>query len=146
MIGATSGNDGVPGAVVGIGVELPRETRPARFRQAYGIRSPFAVYVGRIDENKGCKELFEFFQRYAATHSGNLSLVLAGGSVMPVPSHPRIRHLGYVPEQDKFDAIAAADVLIMPSFYESLSIVALEAWALGRPVLANGRCDVLRGQ
>jgi len=34
----------------------------------------------------------------------------------------------------------------MPSYYESLSIVALEAWALGRPVLANGRCDVLKGQ
>jgi glycosyltransferase involved in cell wall biosynthesis len=34
----------------------------------------------------------------------------------------------------------------MPSEFESLSMVALEAWALGRPVLANGRCDVLRGQ
>ena len=34
----------------------------------------------------------------------------------------------------------------MPSRFESLSMVALEAWGLGRPVLANGRCDVLRGQ
>ena len=34
----------------------------------------------------------------------------------------------------------------MPSYYESLSMVALEAWALGKPVLANGRCEVLRGQ
>jgi hypothetical protein len=34
----------------------------------------------------------------------------------------------------------------MPSYFESLSMVALEAWALGRPVLANGRCDVLQGQ
>ena len=34
----------------------------------------------------------------------------------------------------------------MPSFYESLSMVTLEAWALGRPVLANARCDVLQGQ
>ena len=34
----------------------------------------------------------------------------------------------------------------MPSFFESLSMVALEAWALGKPVLANGRCDVLKGQ
>ena len=38
--------------------------RPTRFRQKFGIRGPFAIYVGRIDENKGCKELFEFFQRY----------------------------------------------------------------------------------
>ena len=42
--------------------------------------------------------------------------------------------------------MAAADVLIMPSYFESLSMVALEAWALGKPVLANGRCDVLKGQ
>ena len=34
----------------------------------------------------------------------------------------------------------------MPSYYESLSMVALEAWALGKPVLANGKCEVLRGQ
>jgi glycosyltransferase involved in cell wall biosynthesis len=65
---------------------------------------------------------------------------------MPVPEHPRIRHLGFLPDQDKFDALSASDVLIMPSYFESLSMVALEAWALGRPVLANGRCDVLKGQ
>ena len=34
----------------------------------------------------------------------------------------------------------------MPSFFESLSMVALEAWALGKPVLANASCDVLKGQ
>ena len=34
----------------------------------------------------------------------------------------------------------------MPSYYESLSMVALEAWALGRPVIANAHCDVLVGQ
>src|SRR5690606_34848593 len=75
-----------------------------------------------------------------------LDLLLVGRNVLPIPSHPRIRHLGFLSDEDKFDALAAADVLIMPSQYESLSMVALEAWALGRPVLANGRCDVLRGQ
>ena len=44
----------------------PRNPQPARFRQKYDIRGPFAVYVGRIDENKGCKELFDFFERYLA--------------------------------------------------------------------------------
>ena len=47
---------------------------------------------------------------------------------------------------DKFDVLAAASLLVMPSYYESLSMVALEAWALGKPVLANARCDVLLGQ
>jgi glycosyltransferase involved in cell wall biosynthesis len=42
--------------------------------------------------------------------------------------------------------MAGADLLIMPSYFESLSMVALEAWALGKPVLANAKCDVLKGQ
>jgi glycosyltransferase involved in cell wall biosynthesis len=69
-----------------------------------------------------------------------------GNSILPIPDHPRIRHLGFVADDDKFDGIAAAEALIMPSYFESLSMVALEAWALGKPVLANGRCDVLQGQ
>ena len=67
-------------------------------------------------------------------------------SLLPIPPHPRIRHVGFLDDSDKFDAIAAAELLIMPSYFESLSMVAVEAWALGRPVLANGRCDVLKGQ
>ena len=75
-----------------------------------------------------------------------LHLVLIGNPIIPIPDHPKIHHLGFVNDQDKFDALAAAELLIMPSYFESLSMVALEAWALGKPVLANGRCDVLKGQ
>jgi glycosyltransferase involved in cell wall biosynthesis len=146
MIHAATGNTDVPGVVVGVGSNVPARTAPDRFRQKFGISRPFAIYVGRIDENKGCGELFTFFQRYAATFPRGLDLVLVGSAIIPVPPHPRIRHLGFLPDEDKFDAIAASDVLIMPSYFESLSMVALEAWALGRPVLANGRCDVLKGQ
>ena len=145
LINAVSNNERVPGVVVGIGSEVPADPEPQRFRQATGIDGPVLIYVGRIDENKGCRELFDYFQRYARV-SPPLTLVLAGNPVMPIPAHPRIRHLGYVTDREKFDAIAAADVLVMPSYYESLSMVTLEAWALGRPVLVNGRCDVLCGQ
>ncbi len=146
MIQAVSGNQDVPSVVVGVGSDVPEQTQPARFRQKYNIREPFAVYVGRIDQNKGCTELFEFFQQYLREPQGRLSLVLIGNTLLPIPAHPRVRHLGFLDDTDKFDAIAAADLLIMPSYFESLSMVALEAWALGRPVLANGRCDVLKGQ
>jgi glycosyltransferase involved in cell wall biosynthesis len=146
MIHAATGNQDVPGVVVGVGSEVPAHTAPDRFRQKFSIRRPFAIYVGRIDENKGCGELFRFFQQYAATFPRGLDLVLVGSAIMPVPQHPRIHHLGFLTDEDKFDAIAASDALIMPSYFESLSMVALEAWALGRPVLANGRCDVLKGQ
>jgi glycosyltransferase involved in cell wall biosynthesis len=146
MIHAVSGNQQVPGVVVGIGSDVPNSPQAARFRQKYKIRGSFAVYVGRVDQNKGCTELFEFFQGYLKDPAGKLSLILIGTSLLPVPEHPRIRHLGFLSDTDKFDAMAAADLLIMPSYYESLSMVALEAWALGRPVLANGKCEVLKGQ
>ena len=146
MINAAARNEHVPGVVVGVGSDVPSRTDAARFRRTYNIQKPFAIYVGRIDENKGCRELFDFFQRYAATFPRGLDLVLVGSPIMPIPQHPRIHHLGFLSDEDKFDAIAASDLLIMPSYFESLSMVALEAWAIGRPVLANGRCDVLKGQ
>ena len=146
MIQAATGNEHVPGVVVGVGSDVPSKTNAVRFRQRFKMSRRFAIYIGRIDENKGCGELFNYFQRYATTFPRGLDLVLVGSAVMPVPSHPRIHHLGFLSDQDKFDALAASDLLIMPSYFESLSMVALEAWALGRPVLANGRCDVLKGQ
>ena len=145
LIQHVSGNRAVPGVVVGVGSEVPDEADAARFRARTGIAGPFALYVGRIDPNKGCADLFGHFRGYAA-EGGRLDLLLAGSTRMPVPDDPRIRHLGFVSEEEKYDALAAADVLIMPSPYESLSMVTLEAWAMGRPVLVNGGCDVLRGQ
>jgi glycosyltransferase involved in cell wall biosynthesis len=129
-----------------VGSDVPENTQPGRFRQKYDIPGPFVVYVGRIDQNKGCAELFGFFRGYLRDPATRLSLVLIGHSLLPIPEHPRVRHLGFLDDRDKFDAMAAADLLVMPSYFESLSMVALEAWALGRPVLANGRCDVLKGQ
>jgi glycosyltransferase involved in cell wall biosynthesis len=145
MIQHVTGRDG-PGVVVGVGSQIPDRTQPWRFRKKFNIRRPFALYIGRIDENKGCAELFSYFERYSVMYPHGLDLVLIGSTLLEIPKHPRIRHLGFLPDEDKFDALAASDLLIMPSRYESLSMVALEAWALGRPVLANGVCDVLRGQ
>ncbi|NOT26598.1 MAG: glycosyltransferase family 4 protein [Acidobacteria bacterium] len=145
-IHAVSNNEHVPGVVVGVSSNIPTGVDPARARTKFGLSRPFLVYVGRIEAAKGCAELFDFFDRFTRVSDRPLDLVLIGTAVLPIPAHPRIRHLGFVDDQDKFDVIAAAEALVMPSYYESLSMVALEAWALGRPVLANGRCDVLRGQ
>ena len=146
MIQALSSNEHVPGVVVGVGSDVPTEASAERARQKFGLYNPFVVYVGRIDANKGCAELFDQFLAYLDRTGRALDLVLIGRPVLDVPAHPRIRHLGFVSDEDKFDVMAAANLLVMPSYYESLSMVALESWALGRPVLANARCDVLMGQ
>ena len=146
LIQGVSSNEAVPGVVVGVGSEIPERSNGGRFRQKFNIRDRFAIYVGRIDENKGCVELFDFFEHYSASLVDGMHLVLIGTAHVPIPKHPRIHHVGFVEDQDKYDAMAAAEVLIMPSYLESLSMVALEAWAMGKPVLANAKCDVLQGQ
>jgi len=146
LIRAAASNDNVPGVVVGIGSEIPAAVDPVRARVKFALAGPYVVYVGRIDANKGCAELFDFFIRYVANRQYAPMLVLIGRAVLEIPKHPSIKHIGFVEDSDKFDVVAGATALIMPSYYESLSMVALEAWALGRPVIANAHCDVLLGQ
>ena len=146
MIHSLSQNQDILGDVVGVGAEIPREFSSDDFRQNYGIAGDYVIYIGRIDENKGCDQLFRFFQRYKKEETTEVKLVLIGSSKLNIPAHPDIIHLGFLSEEDKFSGLDGALMLMMPSFYESLSMVTLEAWALGKPVLANAKCDVLEGQ
>ena len=146
MINDVSGNHQVPGDVVGVGTEVPGRYSGEAFRRKHKLPGPYVLYLGRIDENKGCHKLFEYFIRFKRESGSEAKLVLAGSTVIQVPSHPDIHYLGFLGDVEKFDALDGAELLVMPSFYESLSMVTLEAWALGKPVLANALCDVLKGQ
>jgi len=146
MIHSVSRNEDIPGDVVGVGTEVPEFSSGDRFRRTHQVDGDYIVYVGRIDENKGCHKLFEYFLKYKKETGSAVKLVLIGSTILKIPSHHDIVYLGFLPEQDKFDAIDGAVLLAMPSFYESLSMVTLEAWAMGKPVLANARCEVLQGQ
>ena len=133
------------GPIIGVGIESPMDVNADRFRQQYDISSPFLLYIGRIDPSKGCDQFFaNFLALKQSGYSGKL--ILLGRAVMAVPEHPDIVVLGFVEDHVKWDAIAACDCLVMPSPYESLSMVLLEAWVLGKPTLVNSRCDVLVGQ
>jgi len=134
------------GPVAGVAVDPPEFCSAERFRTSHGIRGPFVLYLGRIDPAKGCDTLFRYFTETRLDGPSPRKLVLLGKPTMPVPDHPDIVHGGFVDEQAKWDALAACDLLIMPSVFESLSMVLLEAWSVGRPVLVNGDCDVLVGQ
>lgn len=139
-------NEHVPQVVAGVGINVPPSTSADRFRQKFGVEGDFLLYVGRIDTSKNVPELFDFFERYRTAVQRDVKLVLIGKSAVEIPHRPDIVHLGFLPEEDKFDAIAATAVLVQPSLYESLSMVALEAWLLRKPVLLNGRCEVLKHQ
>jgi glycosyltransferase involved in cell wall biosynthesis len=141
-----SGNREVPGIVIGSGLNLPEVPEGLDFRRRHGLERPFLLYVGRIDKNKGCVTLFAYFRKYVEETGADVDLVLAGQAVIPVPEHPRIRHVGFITEEEKVAALRASRLLVMPSPYESLSVITLEAWTLGVPVLANARCKVLMGQ
>ena len=65
---------------------------------------------------------------------------------MPIPEHPDLIALGFVNKQTKWDALFACDLLVVPSRYESLSVVLLEAWSIGKTVLVSGSCEVIVGQ
>src|SRR5262249_41962413 len=64
---------------------------------------------------------------------------------VPIPQAPWSFDLGFVEEAVKRDVVAGAAALIQLSRFESLSLVSLEAWAQGVPLVADSRCAVLAG-
>ena len=146
LVSTRAGQSLKPSRVIGIGLEPERDRYPSREAlDRLGIPQEFVLYLGRVDRNKGCATLLEYFQEYIA-ESGHTTMVLAGPSTLPIPEHPRIRALGYVADDVRNALLAHARVLIVPSPYESLSIVLLEGWNHATPALVNAYCRVLKGQ
>lgn len=138
-------NENIPYDVAGSGVSLPEGLSSVKSLNITN-KENFITYMGRIDESKGCGELFDFFQRYKEENNSSIKLLVLGKAVMKVPTHPDIVYLGFVSEEEKYNTLKESKILLMPSKYESLSIVLLEAWLCKKPVLVNGQCEVLKGQ
>ncbi|MDD4110573.1 MAG: glycosyltransferase family 4 protein [Clostridia bacterium] len=140
-------NNRIENIVAGVGVEFPERysENHGRFKAKYNL-DHYALYVGRIDESKGCKEMFEYFLDYKRNNPSSLKLVLFGKEeiIIPKTENDDIVSLGFVSDNDKFDGIFGADFLIIPSRYESLSMVLLESFLCGKPVLVNGKSEVLK--
>ena len=142
-------NGRVPSEVIGIGINPPSAPAdPARFRQKFGLAAdtPFILYVGRLAPSKNVPELLDYFLAYKKNQPSSLKLVLMGKGDITIPQHPDLVQTGFVTEQEKFDGLAASSFVVVPSIYESLSMLALEGWLMGKPVLVNGHCTVLKQQ
>jgi glycosyltransferase involved in cell wall biosynthesis len=134
-----------PSCVVGSGLD-PAGPRSVVRLESLGVTRPFILYLGRIDPNKGCETLLHHFIRFQAEHEEAVQLVMAGPANMPIPDHPAVTRLGFVDETVRDALLASASLLVVPSRFESLSLVLLEGWNHGVAALVNGHCSVLKGQ
>ncbi len=117
-------------------------SRGSVFRRRHRLHGPIVLYGGRIDPGKGCEELLNYFGEYVKW-GGEGTLALMGAKMMPLPEEPYVRFAGMLSERERVQALEAATVVVCPSPYESLSLLALEAMSVGTPVLANARSAVL---
>ena len=131
---------------LGAGVNTEFESDAQRFRDKFGIKDKFILYAGRKDSGKGVDVLLKYFAQYKTRHEGDLKLVLIGGGSIEIPKQVKgdVMDLGFVDVQDKYDAYAAADLFCLPSFFESFSIVIMESWLAGHPVIVNSKCEVTK--
>jgi len=130
--------------VVGMGFEPAPEYNAERFRRTYKIKEPFILYSGRREHGKNTPLLLEYFRTFKRHNKNALRLVLLGSGPVELQPVDRkyVTDLGYVSEQDKHDACAAALAFVQPSINESLSIVIMESWLAGRPVVVHAGCAV----
>jgi glycosyltransferase involved in cell wall biosynthesis len=135
----------IQSAIAGIGFENPENTTvklPENLKP-----KKYFIYIGRIVEDKGCAMMIEYFNRFKSTHPDyqDVKLVLVGKNSLDenLTQGDDIILTGFVDEKLKQTLLINASALIMPSFYESLSMVTLEAMFSEIPVIVNRNCEVL---
>jgi len=131
-----------PQLVLGLGTEAGTGDA-ATVRRALDIGDdPYVLCLGRTLDAKGTTMLSRFFAASRARRRDPLQLLFAGEITDRPPAAPGILVLGPVDEATKWGLLRGATVLVSPSPVESLSIVLLESWSVGTPVLVNGACRV----
>ena len=133
----------VPKDIVAVGIDPVNELIDKAVPQRFNIKGKYILYVGRIETAKGCKELFEYFREFLKRNESEVTLVLAGKNIIEPVVHSQIIYTGFISDEDKIQLIKQCEVLVIPSKYESLSLVLLEAFACKVPVMVNGNCEVL---
>ena len=146
--GASPGKIGV--VPCGVNLERFRATDRGKARERLGLHDDDAVvlFVGRFAPLKGIERLLAAMP-YLREHR-RLRLIIIGGNGTATPECRELQRLseaygigeavtfaGRVPQEHLPPYYSAADVLVLPSYYESFGLVALEALACGTPVVAT---------
>lgn len=120
------------------------------FRKKYGLQGiPFILFVGRLNDIKGPDLLLSAFCNIKE-HYPQYHLVFIGPdggklqelkrSVSTCGAVRRVHFIGYIGGYEKSQAYHAADLLVIPSRHEAMSIVALEAGIAGTAVMLTDQC------
>ena len=127
---------------------MPTAAQVAAMREKLGVEAPFLLAVSTIEPKKNFANLIRWFDAWKDAGIPH-HLVIAGKwgwrsrEVRQALAQARYRaqiHLpGYFPQQEITVMMAAADVLLMPSRYEGFGLPALEAMAVGTPVVVSNR-------
>ncbi len=135
-----------PHAIVGLGFEPEPAGDGARFRARHGLRGNYLLYFGRKEEGKGVPLLVDWFMRARGAGFLDAALVLAGDGTVELPSDSggAVLNLGFLAPAEKRDAVAGALAVCQLSRNESFSIVLMESWLQGRPVIVHADCPVTR--
>jgi glycosyltransferase involved in cell wall biosynthesis len=131
----------LPSSVIGNAV-VEHDGDPAAARAALGLGpdEPFVLCVGRVERSKGARALAEMWELYRSLRPDAPRLVLLGPVNEPLAAGDGVILAGRHSEEVKWGALRSAQLLVNPSAFESFSLVVVEAWLAGRPVVVNARC------
>ena len=133
--------------VLGEGLDFNIPDKLEGFKEKYNLKNPYILYAGRKDEGKNVHLLLKYFSIFKEKNAFiDLDLVLIGGGEIQIPKNIKenVHDLGFVSIDDKYRAYANSLTLIQPSINESFSIVIMESWAVGTPVIVNDKCEVTK--
>lgn len=127
------------------GVGIDKYTENDKISDTFKYNTDYFIYIGRIDTNKGCNELIDFFEQYSKQNK-NIKLILVGRQNIKYSkeNNGNIVFTGFVSDAEKYYLLQNAKALIIPSKYESLSLVTLESMLQEKIVIANAHCEVLK--
>ncbi|MDP9252126.1 MAG: glycosyltransferase family 4 protein [Chloroflexota bacterium] len=147
LVHRTFRNEHIPHETLGLGLDAPGPYDVDAFRALRQLEGTLVLYLGQVSQGKGCDELLAAWTAYRARPGARAAtLVLAGTVRMELPDRRDVVALGRIPDAEKYAALAAADALVLPSRFESLGIVLLEAWQVGTPVVVRADNPVTAGQ
>lgn len=130
--------------IISVGIDSVEAANWESTKEKYGLPDEYLLYVGRIDAGK-LNDIVPYFREYKRKYKkSTLKLVMVGGFFGEIDTAPEVIYTGFVSDEEKTAIIQHSTVVVNPSLYESLSLILLETLRLGKPMLVNGRCAVLK--